>query len=205
MSGPRGRLHPGFRRFGHPPRRRISTLPTGQFALGRDRARARQLKAAGYQPCPFGCKVGSQCRRDHVSRGPPAIPEGRISRFRFWPWLSPRGLSERGEVFANIHPIPFRFISQLVLKIMAPPTCVLATMRQLAKQFVLQDERQLPVLRATDQGYACAASRTFRSVWRHAVIGLFCRPTQIRWCDMRLPTPGCLHTPGSPKLCHQKL
>jgi len=37
VSGPRGRLHPGFRRFGHPLRRRIylqcQLVPTGQFAL----------------------------------------------------------------------------------------------------------------------------------------------------------------------------
>jgi len=50
--------------------------------LGRDRAEARAL---GHE------------RQSHVSSGPPAIPEGRISRFRFSPWLSPRGLSETGE------------------------------------------------------------------------------------------------------------
>jgi hypothetical protein len=45
-------------------------------------------------------------RHSHVSSGPPAIPEGRISRFRFWPWLFPRGLSEIGEAqaLARIHP-----------------------------------------------------------------------------------------------------
>src|SRR6516225_12246570 len=48
----------------------------------RDRAEARAL---GHE------------RQSHVSSGPPAIPEGRISRFRFSPWLSPRGLSETGE------------------------------------------------------------------------------------------------------------
>jgi len=25
----------------------------------------------------------------HVSASPPAIPDGRISRVRFWPWLMP--------------------------------------------------------------------------------------------------------------------
>ena len=45
-------------------------------------------------------------RHSHVSSGPPAIPEGRISRFRFWPWLFPRGLSKTGEAqaLARIHP-----------------------------------------------------------------------------------------------------
>jgi hypothetical protein len=45
-------------------------------------------------------------RPSHVSSGPPAIPEGRISRFRFWPWLFPRGLSKIGEAqaLARIHP-----------------------------------------------------------------------------------------------------
>ena len=45
-------------------------------------------------------------RHSHVSSGPPAIPEGRISRFRFWPWLFPRGLSKIGEAqaLARIHP-----------------------------------------------------------------------------------------------------
>jgi hypothetical protein len=48
-------------------------------------------------------------RHSHVSSGPPAIPEGRISRFRFWPWLFPRGLSKIGEAqaLARIHPTHF--------------------------------------------------------------------------------------------------
>jgi hypothetical protein len=29
---------------------------------------------------PFGCEVGSHSRHDHVSRGPPIIPDGRISQ-----------------------------------------------------------------------------------------------------------------------------
>ena len=86
---------------------------------GRDRAEARALRHE---------------RQSHVSSGPPAIPEGRISRFRFWPWLSPRGLSEMGEALAlaPMHPNPFRFTSQLVLQswllrlasltILAPPS-----------------------------------------------------------------------------------
>ena len=58
---------------------------------GRDRAEARAL---------------GHGRHSHVSSGPPAIPEGRISRFRFWPWLFPRGLSKIGEAqaLARIHP-----------------------------------------------------------------------------------------------------
>jgi hypothetical protein len=60
------------------------------------------------------CGVGIEPRRahwvikrhSHVSSGPPAIPEGRISRFRFWPWLFSRGLSKIGEAqaLARIHP-----------------------------------------------------------------------------------------------------
>src|SRR6516165_6404780 len=52
------------------------------FRRGRDRAEARALRHKSRSP---------------VSSGPPAIPEGRISRFRFWPWLFPGGLSEIGE------------------------------------------------------------------------------------------------------------
>src|SRR5947208_1056413 len=45
----------------------------------------------------FRLRGGFTSHHDHVYRGPPTIPEGRISRFRFSPWLSPRGLSETGE------------------------------------------------------------------------------------------------------------
>src|SRR4029077_13672431 len=38
-----------------------------------------------------------------------------------------------------------------------------------------------------------------------AVIALFCWPTEIKPCDRRLPTPGCPSTPGSVKLCPEKL
>ena len=48
----------------------------------------------GYQPRPFGCEVGSQFHHGHVSRGPPIMPDGRISRVRFealafLPWAFP--------------------------------------------------------------------------------------------------------------------
>src|SRR5260370_38747121 len=42
----------------------------------------------------------------HVSSGPPTIPEGRISRFRFSPWLSPRGLSEMPDAQALARILP---------------------------------------------------------------------------------------------------
>jgi hypothetical protein len=37
----------------------------------------------GYQSRPFGCEVGAHFHQHHVSRGPPMIPDGRISRVRF--------------------------------------------------------------------------------------------------------------------------
>jgi hypothetical protein len=60
-------------------RERTFTFPDLRLCrpLRRDRAEARAR-----------CH-NKQC---HVSSGPPAIPEGRISQFRFSPWLSPRGL-----------------------------------------------------------------------------------------------------------------
>src|SRR5271167_589329 len=58
------------------------------------------LQVEGYQSRPFGCEVGSQFHRGHVSRGPPIMPDGQISRVRFealafLPWTFPawRGLS----------------------------------------------------------------------------------------------------------------
>src|SRR5664279_2000680 len=58
------------------------------------------LQVEGYRPRPFGCEVGSQFHRGHVSRGPPIMPDGQISRVRFealacLPWAFPawRGLS----------------------------------------------------------------------------------------------------------------
>ena len=58
-------------------------------------------------------------KTSHISSGPPAIPESRISRFRFWPWHFPRDLSETGDAQAlvRIRPNPFRFTSRLVLKL----------------------------------------------------------------------------------------
>jgi hypothetical protein len=41
------------------------------------------VKVKGYQSRPFGCEVGSQFHLRHVPRGPPMIPDGRISRVRF--------------------------------------------------------------------------------------------------------------------------
>ena len=40
-------------------------------------------KVEGYHPRPFGCEVGSQFHQRHVSRGPPIMPDGRISQVRF--------------------------------------------------------------------------------------------------------------------------
>jgi hypothetical protein len=37
----------------------------------------------GYQPRPFGCEVGSHFHQRNVSRGPPIIPDGRVSQVRF--------------------------------------------------------------------------------------------------------------------------
>jgi hypothetical protein len=37
----------------------------------------------GYHPRPFGCEVGSHFHQRHVFRGPPIMPDGRISRVRF--------------------------------------------------------------------------------------------------------------------------
>jgi hypothetical protein len=41
------------------------------------------FQVEGYQPRPFGCEVGSQFHHGHVSRGPPIMPDGQISRVRF--------------------------------------------------------------------------------------------------------------------------
>src|SRR6516162_9423224 len=57
---------------------------------------------------------------EHTSFFLDTLPEGRISRFRFWPWhVSPRDLSETGDAqaLARIRPNPFRFTSRLVLKL----------------------------------------------------------------------------------------
>jgi len=75
-----------------------ANVPTGSIngpldLVGIELGRANG-EVEGYHPRPFGCEVGSQFHQRDVSRGPPTIPEGRISRFRFSPWLSPKGLSE---------------------------------------------------------------------------------------------------------------
>ena len=41
------------------------------------------VKVKGYQSHPFGCEMGSQFHQHHVSRGPPIIPDGRVSQVRF--------------------------------------------------------------------------------------------------------------------------
>jgi len=83
---------------------------------GRDRAEARAL---------------DQERSSHVSSGPPAIPEGRISRFRFWPWLSPvRSARDRWSLSARSHaPQPTSVYPAAVLKFMAPPIFVVGHVR----------------------------------------------------------------------------
>jgi len=83
---------------------------------GRDRAEARAL---------------DQERSSHVSSGPPAIPEGRISRFRFWPWLSPvRSSRDRWSLSARSHaPQPTSVYPAAVLKFMAPPIFVVGHVR----------------------------------------------------------------------------
>src|ERR1700730_18780606 len=75
----------------------MSTVPAGKLAL---------LHWVGIEPRRAHWVMK---RHSHVSSGPPAIPEGRISRFRFWPWLFPRGLSKTGEAqaLARIHPTHF--------------------------------------------------------------------------------------------------
>jgi hypothetical protein len=54
----------------------ITRLPCS-YGVGIELERAG-LQVEGYQPRPFGCEVGSQFHRDHVSRGPP------ISRVEVW-------------------------------------------------------------------------------------------------------------------------
>ena len=65
----------------------------GVRTVGIELGRA-DLQVEGYQPRPFGCEVGSQFHHGHVSRGPPIMPDGRISRVRFealafLPWAFP--------------------------------------------------------------------------------------------------------------------
>jgi hypothetical protein len=40
-------------------------------------------KVEGSHPRPFGCEVAAHFHQRHVSRGPPIIPDGRISQVRF--------------------------------------------------------------------------------------------------------------------------
>ena len=52
------------------------------FVVGIELRRA-DVKVKGYQSHPFGCEMGSQFHQHHVSRGPPIIPDGRVSQVRF--------------------------------------------------------------------------------------------------------------------------
>jgi hypothetical protein len=68
-------------------------VPVWKLAVGIELGRA-DFQVEGYQPRPFGCEVGSQFHHGHVSRGPPIIPDGRISQVRFEtlacpPWAFP--------------------------------------------------------------------------------------------------------------------
>ena len=51
----------------------------------------------------------------HVSQGLPTIPDGRVSRVRFWPWLSFAGLPSRdaAQAAARIHRCRGRFACDL--------------------------------------------------------------------------------------------
>jgi hypothetical protein len=40
-------------------------------------------EAEGSHPGPFGCEVAAHFHHRYVSRGPPMIPDGQISRVRF--------------------------------------------------------------------------------------------------------------------------
>ena len=52
------------------------------FVVGIELGRA-DVKVKGYQSHPFGCEMGSQFHQHYVSRGPPIIPDGRVSQVRF--------------------------------------------------------------------------------------------------------------------------
>ncbi len=54
----------------------------GSGLVGIELGRA-SCRREGYQPRPFGCEVGSQFPHDYVSRGPPIMPDGRVSQVRF--------------------------------------------------------------------------------------------------------------------------
>jgi len=62
---------------------RVDTGSPGSRArVGIELERAR-LQVEGFHPRSFDCGVGSQFHQGHVSRGPPTIPDGRVSRVRF--------------------------------------------------------------------------------------------------------------------------
>jgi len=65
-------------------------------------------KVEGYQPRPFGCELGSHFHQRHVSRGPPIIPDSRISQVRFevldcrqWAFPNHPG----AQALVRIHPV----------------------------------------------------------------------------------------------------
>ena len=64
-----------------------------QIAFGIILGRANG-EVEGSHPRPFGCEVAAHFHQRHVSRGPPIIPDGRISQVRFEtlafpPWTYP--------------------------------------------------------------------------------------------------------------------
>jgi hypothetical protein len=55
----------------------------------------------GFQSRSFDCELGSQSHRGYVSRSPPIIPDGQISRVRFETSAVFRGPSQKRERFKN--------------------------------------------------------------------------------------------------------
>ncbi len=68
--------------FDHSRRRWFGACPCRPVPVGIELGRANG-EVEGYHPRPFGCEVGSHFHQRHVSRGPPIMPDGRISRVRF--------------------------------------------------------------------------------------------------------------------------
>ena len=111
---PTGWCPPGGRQLSNPPADRgVSRLRRGH----RCSSRAAQLDPAYGLPClRVGIDLERAHRMDlptgHVSQGPPTIPDGRISRVRFWPRLCTpflrAGLPPRRETAVLAHPSPRR-------------------------------------------------------------------------------------------------
>jgi hypothetical protein len=67
----------------------FSTGEMGNFHPPLTQRRRRWFGTCPCRPVPVGIeprRVHLVIKTSHISSGPPAIPEGRISRFRFWPW-----------------------------------------------------------------------------------------------------------------------